>query len=87
MKHTPGPWYAVEYAGAFIIQDGEFYGDTDLHRLDDCEEAEANAKLMASAPELLECLIMVSNLNNAAREHISDDFFNKVDQAIKKATE
>jgi hypothetical protein len=47
---------------------------------------ESDAKLIASAPEILELLIKVSNLNQVAKEHISEDFINRVESIIKKAT-
>lgn len=46
------------------------------------EEIEANAKLIASAPELLEALIEVVKISD--RNHIAWD---KAKEAIKKATE
>ena len=63
--HTPGPWFAVDYAGSICIQNGPMYEDADLLSYD-CicgdtpvrykDEVEANAKLMAAAPELIEAL-------------------------------
>lgn len=57
MKHTLGPWHAVEYGGKWAIQKENFYSDSD-DLLDEeyCKNATANAKLVASAPELLEAL-------------------------------
>lgn len=56
MKHTKGPWHSVQYGPYFIIQSDEFYGDTQLLSLEETPNAEANAKLAAAAPELLEAL-------------------------------
>ena len=53
-KHTPGPWFAVQYANWFNIQTTEEYSASDVLDLECCEEAEANARLAAAAPELLE---------------------------------
>lgn len=59
MKHTPGPWKA-DYAGGYGRR-GVFgpngliittWAETDEH----INEAEANAHLIAAAPELLEAL-------------------------------
>lgn len=52
-KHTPGPWYPVEYAGFWHIQKADFYTEADVLNEDHYREAEANAKLCASAPDLL----------------------------------
>lgn len=48
-KHTPGPW---EHLGNIILQNGRSIAL--VHRQG--EELLANARLMASAPELLEAL-------------------------------
>ncbi len=55
MKHTPSPWYAVEYAGHFSIQSGEYYSDPDILRADretgiTYEQAQCNALLVIKAP-------------------------------------
>jgi hypothetical protein len=51
---TPGPWFPINYAGFWIIQSGKYYGDVDVLDAEKvgAETAEANAKLVASAPEL-----------------------------------
>ena len=63
MKHTPGPWEVIEMEGSkdlyiesrhkkgwneFVFAEMISYGDAGK------EEQEANAQLIASAPELLE---------------------------------
>lgn len=64
-KYTPAPWFAVDYAGSFCIQNGPMYDDTDLLCYDSIfsdivppskDVVEANAKLMAAAPEMLKDL-------------------------------
>jgi phage-related protein len=51
MKHTPGPWRTgpINYADIYA-KDGELV----VLCIKDLEETVANAKLVASAPELLE---------------------------------
>jgi DNA repair exonuclease SbcCD ATPase subunit len=54
-KHTPGPWNAVE------LEDGNIVTGNTRHCGNVCEldlgtESEANARLIAAAPELLEAL-------------------------------
>lgn len=55
--YTPGPWYAVDYAGFWALQTDPDY---DVHDdlLDEARNdlAKQNAKLAACSPELLESL-------------------------------
>jgi len=61
MKHTPGPWECTIYSGAFdqplIISESGVIGR--LHSFPE-RQHEANARLVASAPEMLETLKRVS---------------------------
>ena len=102
-KFTPGPWFAVDYAGTFCIQDGPMYEDRDLLYYSsifsetepfDKETVEANAALMAAAPEMLEALkLFTENIENwletgePADKETSEMIYNKSKEAIKKATE
>jgi len=42
-KHTPEPWYAIDFSGFHHIQDGPFYEDRDLLNEDISPNARANA--------------------------------------------
>lgn len=59
MKHTPGPWYAVEYAGYINIQTTDDYSieddvlDADIIGYD---QMLVNGNLAAAAPEMYELL-------------------------------
>ena len=57
-KYSPGPWSVSKKSkltGAVVAEDGEVVCDpTGAGRHED--EAEANARLISAAPELLECL-------------------------------
>ena len=67
-KHTPGPWFAFVDKGQTIIRTSRtsaafsplavVKGD----KRDTLKDHEANAKLMASAPDLLEALRNISDL-------------------------
>jgi hypothetical protein len=66
MTHTSGPWTVIEKCeGTQVIVSGPedwvgvalVYGDTD-------EEAEANARLIAAAPELLDAIELAYDLLN-----------------------
>jgi hypothetical protein len=56
MLHTKAPWFAVEFAGFWQIQDGPYYENTNILDEDKSPDAKANAKLAAMAPELLAAL-------------------------------
>ena len=80
MKYTPGPWFAVNYAGYNNLQAQEYYGEPDLLNEQQSVNAEENARLAAAAPELLEALkdIIESGC-------IPNLLFEKANNAIKKA--
>ena len=66
LKHTPGPWMVIECDDdAEWLRLPYFYvqnENLDIAEIHDCDdmslaEAEANARLIAAAPEMLESLI------------------------------
>jgi hypothetical protein len=92
-KGTKGKWRNIVLGDRNVIGNDE---NSTLHFID-CwlagiggietnEEAKANALLISKAPEMLEMLEKVLNLNNSAKEHISEKFFSDVEQLIKEAT-
>jgi len=84
-KHTQGPWYAVEYAGMFDIQNDQYIGGDNLFDADSVgyEVAEANAKLAAAAPEMFEFISLIGNKSDVTPEYM----IMKRNEIIKKATE
>ena len=62
-KYTKGPWYAVEYSGFHNLHDSDFYGATNLLDEDECAAAPHNVRLAAAAPDLLEALIELLNVD------------------------
>lgn len=74
MTHTPGPWatYDADQMGTYTVigQDGEFVAWTrDMHKPD--AECEANARLIAKAPEMLAQLEqVVSVFGSLARMNV-----------------
>jgi hypothetical protein len=63
-KHTSGPWFAVNYAGFYKLQTVPGYLDSDdLLNEEEYENAEANAALAKSAPDLLEALEKIYNIS------------------------
>ena len=59
-QHTPGPWALDDRGYKFIVSAGDGYITRDVCRMDSSTMAafaqEANARLIAAAPELLEAL-------------------------------
>jgi len=93
-KHTPSPWFAVDYAGSFCIQNGEMYEDKDVLSYDSIcgkdfsfpiEVAKANAKLAAAAPELLDACEKALSFLKAIE--VRGDCIKSIESAIRKATE
>ena len=82
-KHTPGPWaYCWTYGRVLVFQKGEstiaavpYDGDSEI------PQAEANARLISAAPELLEALKF---LMTAHGEQL-DLAFEQAQSAIAKA--
>lgn len=57
MKHTPGPWYTIWVDGTYVIDANS--GKTDVaHVLNrgNPDTTEANARLIAAAPQMLAAL-------------------------------
>lgn len=94
LKHTPTPWIVD---GNLIFADDTF--QTHIAHVEpdsyDVKTREANAKLIAAAPELLEALKIAQQYMNVfiirgeeplVGENLKTDSF-KVIEAIKKATE
>ena len=92
-KHTQGKWELSHGANTFpTIGSVELHqAIATVHKIEKvkgfCEEAEANAKLIAAAPELLEALIRVIEDREFDNNSIPQSTINKVKNAIKKATE
>ena len=97
-KHTPGQWYSQENGrDTYIYREGEgkhtqcMVGKVSKSQ----NEYEANAKLIAAAPDMLEALnfmvgfrnILEPFLNsNRSEQADGDSPFNVIENAIKKAT-
>ncbi len=64
-SHTPGPWAARGYH-FHIANAGEFIGECYPMNDGGMARARANAALIAAAPELLEALVLLLNVERAA---------------------
>jgi hypothetical protein len=95
-KHTPGPWnvYLAQpydehcFEVSYDTKDGLTYPIADIHEVED-GDPEANAQLIAAAPELLEALSCAEKVLWYVVEEMGEEQF-KVEldlaqQAIVKA--
>lgn len=89
LKHTPGPWKSIDVTSENTavyhrIDAGEIaIGFAGIYKLKDKSQSEANAKLIAAAPDLLEALL---NIENDAGT-IPESIWKMRNDAIKKAIE
>jgi hypothetical protein len=94
-KHTPGPWVAAPYEGygprTTVRQGCERTGmriastfETTSPR--NIERNEANARLIAAAPELLQALMAICDEGDARQGYASIEAYDIARTAIAKAT-
>lgn len=96
-KHTPGPWKFVktiqhpeekDQAVSFIQTSKTCYDLCFMKGFFTEEEAEANARLIAAAPELLDTLeSIVETLHQMRRDETVSGMLFIATQAIQKATD
>ena len=88
-KHTPGPWFAVADKGQTIIRTSRssaafsplaiVKGD----KRDTLKDQEANARLIAAAPDLLEALSEI--INDGGKFVMTNETHRKARAAIARA--
>jgi hypothetical protein len=84
-KHTPAPWLIHEISGDIVTQDKEQTICQPNSRLQSgC--GEANAKLIAAAPDLLDALIEMIELCTFIASDIQSNLIDNARAAINKAT-
>jgi hypothetical protein len=87
-KHTPGPWSATGASGRLQINDATGEMIAVIRYLGNSEEAiaseAANARLMATAPDLLEALQVLLDSVEGNRVTVGD--CNQARAAIARAT-
>jgi hypothetical protein len=88
VKHTPGPHYAVDYAGRIEMQSSDFYelGANLLDAADVGEEQmNANGTLYAAAPDLLEAIQELQQWIRPDSIYWGTSLNDRVEAAIKRA--
>ena len=91
-KHTRGKWFERQVPGDqrrfTVLTDFGSSTQSICHLYHRKGETEANAKLIAAAPDLLEALdeLRISVGNNSEFNRFIDDAYKKAVEAIKKAT-
>lgn len=100
-KHTPGPWeverwnWPMEMTGRYhrVLNHERFptafipaWSEPGPFEVDGSDEAQANARLIASAPELLEALKEIVDAADGDGWNQLDASFKKARAAIAKAT-
>jgi hypothetical protein len=84
LKHTKGNWQRKQFKNSVIVNSQDLVEQTIIcQTYGNGEEAEANAKLIASAPQLLEALIAM--VDGKERNWKVLEF--QARQVIKQATE
>ena len=88
-KHTKGNWkaYKPEVSNGYWCVDNEETSNGTLATCYTLEEAEANAKLIAAAPDMLKALRTLKSHHPDIYIQIPDYLRIECDKAIKKATE
>lgn len=90
--YTPGPWSAGKWKGEDVVFWDEGNGTIPIAIVDDWVargSSEANARLIAAAPDLLEACIAVVHAAESDNETGNCDIYGEVStciDAIKKAT-
>lgn len=91
MKHTSGPWHVAPLSPTWVgTKYGEQVASTDTFDIEDKEEQEANALLIAAAPELLAAarnlLDAVTTQCDYGEGSVTDKWVIDARAAISKAT-
>lgn len=90
MKHTPGPWqfttnmYGIDNMQVYGVEDKN--GPSGVANCGYGEGSEANARLIAAAPELLEACQAYVAIYGHRKEHLSAHAMKLAIAAIAKAT-
>ena len=81
--HTPGPWSADKWASGYTVSAPDAHYS--VCRLEGCNNAAANAALIAAAPELLAALERLANAVDAHCRAITTAAMIELDDATINA--
>ena len=81
MNHTPGPWATYGHRQRFVQTEDAIIEIAEINRNED--NAEANARLVAAAPDMLAALVMLVAGDEA--QCLDDEMFDAARTAIAKA--
>lgn len=84
-KHTPGPWVYNQETNEVRALNWYYIAYADTGAPEYAEQEMANAKLIAAAPDLLECAVDAIELLRANKMTSAGTFMNLV-VAVEKAT-
>ena len=90
LKHTQGKWIKAKVNRFNIVDEGgNIIASANCNYLIEDVEAEANAKLIAAAPDLLEaCIKLATELTDeVTTEEQAQALYDLAQKVIKKATE
>ena len=80
--HTPGPWFQGGRVRVYDYASGSEIANTGGSNVLEAEEMEANARLIAAAPDLLEACHLAYNMWNCLSETQKHDVFDETASAI-----
>lgn len=80
-RYTPGPW-------KWSVDEGQYWIETETEHVCGLVSSEANAKLIAAAPQMAEALIAILNRSNGklycTDQETGETFDNLARAALKK---
>lgn len=76
IKHTPGPWYALDYGGYINLQTEDCYSEGGLLDLDKDENAVDNGLLAAASPDLKAALdaVIAAFPKEVLKDQMNEDY-------------
>jgi len=85
MKYTKGEWYIEEYPEHFDIRSLDYGFDADVAHVFKRKGCEANAHLIAAAPDMYEALKYAFSILTGGRQVGLSDWGIKMQKALAKA--
>lgn len=83
-KHTPGPWKAVPHGSRIYGPDGYELAATS-YEWQRTSTTEANARLIAAAPDMLAALLTCIDMLQDCLQHSDNDTADMIDTVLQSA--